>query len=333
MLTMQNRRGFFNVLSSAAVAALAGLPRSSAAAEPPPETTTIRLTGKPAVCLAPLYLAKELLHEEGFTDVRYMPPTNISSAMLADGELDFSMESAVDYLLLMDAGRPVKVLSGVHVGCFELRANDSIKTITDLRGKRVGVTAPLGASADHLMVSIMASYVGLDPAADINWITNPSVSQADLFAAGDIDAFIGFPPDPKQSCMANIGHVVVNTAVDRPWSNYFCCMAVVNADFARKNPVATKRALRAILKGADICHKEPERAARRMADVGFSSECAMMILNMARYGLWRDYDPEDTVRFFSLRLHELRMIKKTPDEIITGFTDWRFLNEVKKEPL
>jgi NitT/TauT family transport system substrate-binding protein len=157
------------------------------------------------------------------------------------------------------------------------------------------------------------------------------VSQVDLFTQGKIDAFIGYPPDPGQPCARNVGHAVVNLAHDRPWSNYFCCMVTANAGFAQNNPVATKRATRAILRATDICHRDPERAALRMVERGFSQECAMMILNDARYGLWRDYDPEDTVRFFALRLHELGMIKKTPNEIIAGFTDWRFLAEIKRE--
>jgi NitT/TauT family transport system substrate-binding protein len=56
-----------------------------------------------------------------------------------------------------------------------------------------------------------------------------------------------------------------------------------------------------------------------------------MILSDARYGLWRDYDPEDTARFFTLRLHELGVIKKTPDEVISRFNDSRFLNEIRRE--
>ena len=56
-----------------------------------------------------------------------------------------------------------------------------------------------------------------------------------------------------------------------------------------------------------------------------------MTLKDTNYGLWRDYDPEDSVRFFALRLHEFGMIKKTPDEIISGYTDWRFLQEIKRE--
>jgi NitT/TauT family transport system substrate-binding protein len=46
---------------------------------------------------------------------------------------------------------------------------------------------------------------------------------------------------------------------------------------------------------------------------------------------WHDYDPEDTVRFYALRLHEVGMITSVPQKIIAEGTDWRFLNELKKE--
>jgi NitT/TauT family transport system substrate-binding protein len=49
------------------------------------------------------------------------------------------------------------------------------------------------------------------------------------------------------------------------------------------------------------------------------------------YGRWRTLDAEDSVRFFALRLHEAGMIKTSPQKIIAQGTDWRFLNEVKKE--
>jgi NitT/TauT family transport system substrate-binding protein len=49
------------------------------------------------------------------------------------------------------------------------------------------------------------------------------------------------------------------------------------------------------------------------------------------YGKWREYDPEDTVRFYALRLHEIGMIKSAPQTIIAHGTDWRFFNELKKE--
>jgi NitT/TauT family transport system substrate-binding protein len=222
------------------------------------------------------------------------------------------------------------VLAGIHTGCMELRVNDSIKSVADLRGKKVGINTV--GDAGQLLVGAMAAYVGLDPVNEIEWIVNPTASQPDLFTNGEIDAFIGFPPDPTQPCALDAGHVIVNIGSDAPWSRYFCCMATANADFVRNNPVATKRALRAILKATDICHEQPDVAVQRVVEkIGFSHECAHMHLHHADYSHWRDYDPEDAVRFYALRLQEVGMIKKSPNEIISNFTDWRFLEEIKKE--
>jgi ABC-type nitrate/sulfonate/bicarbonate transport systems, periplasmic components len=114
------------------------------------------------------------------------------------------------------------VLTGVHPACFELFGNDRIHRILDLKGKRVGVKA-LGGSA-HVFLSIMVAYVGLDPVNDIEWVTSsPDKPAMELFAEGRVDAFLGFPPDPQILLARKIGHVVVNSTVDRPWSQYFCC--------------------------------------------------------------------------------------------------------------
>ena len=121
--------------------------------------------------------------------------------------------------------------------------------------------------------------------------------------------------------------------MDRPWSQYFCCLVVGNREFVRKHPVATKRALRALLKATDICALDPEAAARALVDKGFAEryDYALQTMKEIPYQKWRDYDPEDTVRFYALRLHEAGMIKSSPQKIIAQGTDWRFLNELKKE--
>jgi NitT/TauT family transport system substrate-binding protein len=170
---------------------------------------------------------------------------------------------------VIDGGGPITVLSGVHVGCFELFGNEGIRNITDLKGKTVGVAA-LGSS-DHLFVSVMAAHFGLDPANDVHWVTSQSPTPAELFAAGKIDACLGLPPVPQELRTRNIGHVVVNSAMDRPWSEYFCCMLAGDRDYVQKNPIATKRVLRAILKGADLCAGDPVRAAQRLVDGGFTA--------------------------------------------------------------
>ena len=217
------------------------------------------------------------------------------------------------------------------VGCTELFAREGIKSVTDLKGKRVGVLS--NGSLPHLLVVLMAAQVGLDAEKDIDWITDPKVKPKELFIDGKIDAFIGGPPEPQELRARGIGHVIVNTAVDRPWSQYFCCMLFGNRDYVRNHPVATKRAIRAILKAADLCASQPALAARRLVDRGFTPhyDRALQTLNDVPYDRWREYDPEETLRFYALRLHEVGLIKSTPQQIIAENTDWRFFNELKRE--
>ena len=179
----------------------------------------------------------------------------------------------------------------------------------------------------------MVAYVGLDPRRDISWVTHPSDESMRLLGRGEIDAFIGFPPEPQALRSKRIGHVVVNSAVDRPWSQYFCCMSVANRDFARKYPVATKRALRAILKAADVCALDPDRAAKSLEAQGVAKhyDYALQTMKDVPYNKWRNYDPEDTIRFYALRLNEIGMIKSSPQKIIAQGTDWRSFKELRKE--
>lgn len=338
MQLMQDRRGFLRSMSLAGAAGICSVPRSILAdtpgsTEPPPETETIRFCKIPAICFAPQYVARELLYEEGFTDVRYVPTGDSSRGeLVANGDLDFCLEAMQSTLPLMDSGKPLVVLAGVHVGCYELFANDSIQAITDLRGKSVGV--PAIGSPPHMFLSTVAAYIGLDPVTDINWVVGPSFGTIEAFVQGTIDATLASPPEPLELRAQNIGHVILRTVVDEPWSQYFCCMLTTNTDFMRNYPVATKRVVRAIMRAADLCAEQPEWAAQRMVDAGFADRydyAVETLTNGVRYDVWREYNPEDTVRFYALRLYEVGMIASTPNEIIAGFTDWRFLNEVKSE--
>ena len=196
---------------------------------------------------------------------------------------------------------------------------------------RVGVPA-LGTE-HHIFIAAMAAYVGLDPQKDIHWVEHPVADSVRLFADGQLDALVGFPPVPQELRARKIGHVVVNSGVDRPWSQYFCCITVANREFMQRHPVATKRALRAILKATDVCALQPDHAAHLIVDKGFTQQYdyALQTMQETPYNHWREYDPEDTVRFYALLLHEIGMIKSNPQKIITEGTDWRFLNEIKKE--
>jgi NitT/TauT family transport system substrate-binding protein len=326
-----SRREFLG-LTLAGTAGLLGLKPEPRAAEPPPETTRIRLHRNPAICIAPQYIAEELLKAEGFTEVRYVTlGTDEVSPGLVTGKLDLSMSFVTSSLVEQDTGLPLVLLAGIHVGCFELFGTERVHAISDLKGRRVSVTA-LG-SAEHLFLAAMAAYVGLDPQRDITWVRHVTADTVALFAEGKIDAFMPLAMMAQELRAKQIGHVVVNSAVDRPWSQYFCCMIIGHREFIRQHPVATKRAMRAILKTADLCALAPERAAQLLVDKGLAKQYAyaLQLMQELPYGKWRDYNPEDTVRFYALRLHEAGMVKSSPEKLITQGTDWRFLTELKKE--
>jgi NitT/TauT family transport system substrate-binding protein len=110
-------------------------------------------------------------------------------------------------------------------------------------------------------------------------------------------------------------------------------MLTGNRNYMHKYPVATKRVLRAFLKAADLCATEPARTARHLVDTGLTDQYdyALQTLSELPYDKWREFDAEDTIRFYALRMHEVGFIKSNPQKIIVDGTDWRFLNELKRE--
>jgi NitT/TauT family transport system substrate-binding protein len=278
-------------------------------------------------------VAAELLRGEGFSEVQYVKTTGGggTTRALAAGEAHISTTFSGPLLIRVDVGDPIILLAGMHTGCFELFGTDRVRAIRDLKGKTVAVQE-LG-SGHHVFLASIAAYVGLDPRKDINWVMHPPAEAKRLLADGTIDAYLGFPPDPQELRARRIGHVVVNSTIDRPWSQYFCCMVAGNRAFVAQHPVATKRALRALLKATDLCAREPARVAQLLVDQGYAEryEYALQTLQEIPYAKWREYDPEDTVRFYALRLQEAGMLKSTPPKLIAQGTDWRFLNELKKE--
>ena len=326
------RRNFLAGISTVGAAALLGLPRS-AAAEPPPETNKIRLVKVPGICLAPEYLAEELLRLEGFSEVEYVSvDQTLDPHMLLDNRADISPFSPPLLLPFLDAGKPIVALAGLHGGCYELFANERVRAIRDLKGKRVAVSRI--DSVEYYYVAAMVAYVGMDPRKDVNWVDAKSFDgMMQSFVDGKVDAFLAFPPQPQDLRARKIGRVIVNTTQDRPWDQYYCCMIAARKEFVAKNPIATKRAVRAILKATDICVREPERAARHMVERGYESryEVALEVVKSLSYNRWRTYDPEDSLRFFGVRLHEAGLIKTSPQKLIAQGTDWRFLNELKRE--
>lgn len=331
------RRQVLGRISAAAGAGLLGLGTRPAVAEPPPETRTIRLPFIPqgyGLCVAPQWLAKEFLHLEGFTDVRYVDYRGAATEyeMLSAGTIDMSASFGSDLVVGIDTGNPIVVLSGLHAGCVEVFANDRVPTLRDIGGKRVAITRK--GFTEHIFFSSVVAFVGLDPERDIEWVKEPDRRKWPwLLEKGKVDVVFAFPPHNLVIREKQVGHVILNTTTDEPWRHFFCCMIAARRDFMRDYPIATKRALRALVKAIELCEADREGAAQRLVARRAIDryDFALKTLEEIPYGAWRTYDPEASLRFLALRLREAGLVKMTPNEILERGTDFRFIDELRRE--
>ena len=263
MHIMQSRRDFLATFSTASAAGVLGV-RGSLADEGPPEVTTIRLRRDPSICVAPWYIAEDLLRAEGFSDIRYVPvqagPPDRSDDRPAARSISASISPAT-LVFRLDEGLPITVLTGVHTGCFELFAHEPIRTISDLKGKRVGIDF-LGAGKHRYRDHHGGTASGLIPTEDIEWVATGTERHdpMELFAEGKVDAFLGFPPEPQELRARKIGRVILNTTTDKPWSQYFCCM------ICGKRGVRPRSSRRYQARPAS--HAQSQRHLRRRAGAG-----------------------------------------------------------------
>lgn len=332
-----SRRTALAGLAAGAGVGLAGFGWDSQAAEPPPETTRIRLLADPdvpIVCYAPIYLVEEFLRQEGFTDIGYNGYGGgwSEAAVLARGEVDFAATFTSDGLVAMESNAEITFVGGVHSGCVEIYAHDRVRGLTDVAGHRLlagGVNSP-----EHIMLSLILGYVGVDPVKDVEWVFEPDYNKwAGLFADDRIDVLFTSPTPSYAVRDMKIGHVILNSTLDDPWRHYICCMLAARSAFVRDHPVAAKRAVRAFMKARDFCASDPRSARDLLLERGVtdSAAYASMLFDEIAYGNWRDYDPRSTVRFFALRLRETGFIDRTPESIIASNTDFRFFEEIRQE--
>ena len=329
---MIDRRGF--LCTAGALSISAAVP--AVAAEAPSETRRIRIPFTAALCFAPLVVAGEgLLQVEGFTQLSYPQTTDGRSiaGLISDGLADFGAIDVSSTLVALDKdkGQNLVVLGGLHAGCYELFASDAVRSIRDLKRKQIAI--PGLHSGRHLtMVSVLA-HIGIDASKEVTWVTQPPTESMRLLAEGKVDAYLGFPPEPQELRARKIGHLIFSMTTDRPWSEHYCCVIIARREYVKANPVASKRALRAVLKAAALCASEPERATRVLVERKLTDkyDYALTMMKELPYSRWRDYDPIASMRFYALRLHEAGMIRTTPQKLIAQGCDFRFIDELKRE--
>ena len=304
-----------------------------------PETTTIRI-GQVAPCDPWSWYCEPFLREEGFTDLTF------GTGSVSTGDADFDVGYGNFVAGVIDVGAPLVALAGLHTGCIMVVARPGINTIADLRGKTFAINTKmvtvLGKSVLSVgygfLVSLLA-YIGMQP-SDANFVeVGETASVLTPFLEGKVDAiWTGAALGPLLLANPkNPGYVILDSSRDKPWSQNYCCLLITTRDWYTAHPIAAKRATRAILRAVDEAKKDRRAAAKAAIDKG-TYRAAPAITEQVIYDVikdesfdWRDYDPEETVRFFALRLADAKLVKKTPQQIIADGADFTYFRQLQKE--
>lgn len=310
---------------------------------PPPETTTVRIV-TPYACDPPLWLAKEFLLEEGFTDVQFVDLAGATRDFVTKRIAEFGAGHPEEVVAAIDAGVPIVALAGLHSGCQEVWAAPGIASLRDLRGKKLAVFAKDTGDQFFNFFATTLAYVGIDPVKDVSFVEiGPDyAAMMNAFVDGRVDVFLAAAEGAAvlRRNPRNPSTKILDQTADKPWSQYLCCMLMADRDWTRQNPVATKRVTRAVLRAADATVKDRPRAAREGAARRVQSILPLggvsleQILNetiaMPSYD-WRTFDPEETLRFFALRLADVKFIRSTPTQIVAQGSDVAYLRQLQKE--
>ncbi len=294
-------------------------------------------------------MAGDFLREEGFTgdfDSGSAPLPQLVIPSVLRGDADIGVSFANTFVGFVDAGQPIVALGGIHPGCAQVWARPGIDTISDLKGKTVALQTKLNTFNNKTSPSTVYSFfvsllarVGIEPAA-VNFVElGAAANPRDAFMEGKSDAYLAqaeqgtlLQADPK-----NPGKLILDTTMDKPWSQVDCCLLVANREWLKANPVAAKRATRAILRSADAVTKDRRSAPGAAIATGLFSSSPGITEAVVADTIkdlsfdWRDYDPEETVRFFALQLSDAKLIGKTPQEIISAGTDFAYFRQLRRE--
>jgi NitT/TauT family transport system substrate-binding protein len=215
-------------------------------------------------CEAPIFSAVEngFFKEEGLEVELVKCEWSKYKDVLALGGFDVTHHLIMMFLKPIEQGLDVKMTAGIHTGCLRVQAplNGKIKTVQDLRGKRIGV--PGMGTPPFIFANRVLGANGIDPKTEIEWRTFPAGELGLALDKGEIDAIAN--SEPIGSLLLAEGKVqnISDQAKDEPYKDEYCCAVIVNGKFLTKNPEAAAAATRALLKSAKWVETNPRAAAR-----------------------------------------------------------------------
>jgi NitT/TauT family transport system substrate-binding protein len=297
----------------------------------PPETTSIKLTAAP--CDSAIFGAERYLRDEGFTDVQI---TDMATpAAIAAGGSNLGNAFPQAFFNSVESGPKVVSLGGLHPGCVEIWAQPGIASVKDLKGRSITVTGKSLGNLAYSYVAMVLKQAGVDP-KDVNFVVQADANPLQLYLDGKSDAVFvattGVPALMKNP--ANKGHVIHSQVMDEPWKSTNCCFIIASEQWYGANPIAAKRAMRAIYRTADALPANRGDAAKLATDKNlFGGAAALANVTEAANMVpleWRAYDLEKAVRFYAPLLTDVGVLKASTGDILKA-VDIKIYKELSTE--
>jgi NitT/TauT family transport system substrate-binding protein len=309
----------------------AAVSTTAAATLGPPETTSIRLTA--GACDSAIFGAERFLRDEGFTTVQFSDAATATA--IAAGNADIGNAFPHAFFNSVESGPKVVALGGLHTGCNEIWAQPGIASVKDLKGRKITVTSKALTNLNYAWLAMVLKQVGVDP-KDVNFVVQADANPLQLYLDGKDDAI--FVATTAAAALktnpANKGKMIFSQVNDEPWKSNNCCYIIASEPWYRANPIAAKRAMRAIYRTADTLPSDRSDAAKLAADKNlFGGAPALANIREAANMVpldWRTYDLEKATRFYAPLLTDVGLLKTSTDDLIKAI-DLKIFKELSTE--
>lgn len=166
-------------------------------------------------------------------------------------------------------GEKLKIISGIFSvpGVYWIVKKESpIKTIRDLRGKKVGYGRP-GGNGHVFALKLLerARREGMQPEEIALVSIGEGAELWTAFTNGLVDVI--FTPEPFTSRELEKGTVRILASVDEDVKDWAMACLITSDDFARKHPEVLRAALRAYQKTNDWMLADLERSAKTLSEI------------------------------------------------------------------
>jgi len=267
---------------------------------------------------------KGFYQEEGLEVRKIAIRTGIQVAALLAGELDYSTVSGIVSSASIQ-GLPLKTVMGwLDKPLHMLIARPGIKTITDLKGKRIAVSGL--NSVPHVAVREALIQAGMNPDKDVTFLAlGGSSERVTALAAGSADASpVDLAYIQKTEQMGFVDLLYLGDAV-----NIRLGGLGVTQDKIQKNPEQIMRMIRATLKGVRFMRPNKTETLAIMRDyLKISGDSVERIYQYALRSLNEDGLVAKKTVDTEIRIarEQFKIKEEIPESKIF---DWRFMKEIQ----